>query len=150
MTKNMHKLWWQTIFDEKYLATYLDIVTPKLTALQIKFLKRVLKKKSRVLDLACGYGRHTISLAASGYEMTGLDYSETFLRLARQEVAKQKLKVDFVKGDMRRFDFDYQFDAVISMFTSFGYFKSEADDLKVLKNYGGHLKASRMVLKAVG
>jgi len=71
------KQWWETIFDEKYLRTYVDIVTPKLTQQQVFFLLKELRlrKGAEILDLACGYGRHAIALAKRGYHVTGLDFS---------------------------------------------------------------------------
>ena len=139
--KEKKKEWWQTTFDDKYLKTYVDIIPQDLTNLQMKFLMKVLRpKKGKVLDLACGYGRHSIELTKKGYEVTGLDYSKHFIDLARKKAKEEGIKVTFRQGDMRRLSFKNDFDYVINMFTSFGYFKNESDNLKVLQGITKGLK----------
>ena len=128
--------WWQRHFNENYIKTYVDIITPILTKKQVKFLEKVLplKKNSKILDLACGMGRHAIALAAKGYQVTGFDYSKKFLDIAKKEAKSRGLDVKFVQGDMRKLPFSNRFDFIINMFTSFGYFVDEKDNLVVLKN----------------
>jgi SAM-dependent methyltransferase len=99
-----------------------------------------LRKGSRVLDLACGAGRHSIELAKRGYAVTGYDLSEDLLRQARAEAQRAKAKVSFVHGDMRELRFRAAFDAAINMFSSFGYFDSDVDDRKVLEGVARALK----------
>lgn len=140
---NPKNQWWENVFDEKYLNTYVDIVTPELTQKQIAFLRQhlQLKRGASILDLACGYGRHTIELARQGYQVIGLDYSKYFIELAKNEAKKQNVKVDFIRDDMRNLSFVNKFDAVISMFTSFGYFEDEKDNVLVLRKISRALKS---------
>lgn len=140
--KGTKKEWWETAFDEKYLKTYVDIVTPKLTTQQILFLRKNLKLKrgTKILDLACGYGRHSIALAKHGYHVTGIDASEYFTKRAKKEAERQGVKATFLTGDMRRLSYKNKFDAVINIFTSFGYFKKESDNNLVLKKISQALK----------
>lgn len=85
-----------------------------------------------ILDLCCGWGRHTLRLAARGYSMTGLDLSAYHLELAREADAGSD--VAWVEGDMRQIASpDASFDAVINMFTAFGYFDDE-ENQKVLRD----------------
>lgn len=141
-----HKNWWQKIFNENYLKTYVDLITPQRTEKEVNFLLKFIKekfknKKIKILDLACGYGRHSLPLAKLGYYIVGVDYSNYFLKLARKEANKLKLKnVKFIKKDMRKIKFKEKFDLVINMFTSFGYFENENDNLLVLKNVYQSLK----------
>lgn len=134
--------WWQTTFDEKYIATYVDAFTPQDTKKQVSFLVKHLKleKGDRILDLACGYGRHSIELAKLGYSVTGVDFSKHFIEIAKKEAKKQKVVVEFIQADMRKIPFRNKFDAVINMFTSFGYFEDEKDHLLVLRNIANSLK----------
>ncbi len=93
-------------------------------------------KNSQILDLACGIGRHSITFAKKGFDVIGLDFSKHYLGTARQSAAKAKVKVNFVRGDMKnlRPHFDAEsFDLVVSLYNSFGYFKSRKDDLRMLK-----------------
>jgi len=142
MPDNPKGEWWATLSDKKYLSTYVDIVTPKLTAQQVSFLvKRLqLAEGAEVLDLACGYGRHAIELARRGCKVTGIDFSKRFIELARKDAKAQGVQVVFTQGDMRNLSFVNKFDAVINMFTAFGYFDDESDDALVLRKVARALK----------
>ena len=134
--------WWETIFDEKYLKTYVDSGTPEVTAKEVSFLvKRLqLARGANLLDLACGYGRHAIALARHGFRVTGIDLSKHFIALARNEAAREGLEISFEVGDMRNLSFDKEFDAVINLFSSFGYFEDASDDSLVLRKVCRALK----------
>ena len=93
-----------------------------------------------VLDLCCGEGRHTVALARRGYRVTGLDLSALHLRLARQAAKEAGVSVRWHRADMRDIPWEGEFDAVINMFTSFGYLESGEEDFKVLMAVAGALK----------
>ena len=94
----------------------------------VSFLK--LPKTNSILDLACGKGRHSIFLNSLGYPVVGTDLSENSIDYANQ-FANSTLK--FIVQDMRK-PFSIKVDAVFNMFTSFGYFDDDNDDVKVLQN----------------
>lgn len=96
--------------------------------------KLKLRRCARVLDVPCGYGRHAILLARRGYRVTGVDISTKLLARARQRAAKESLKIDFRRGDMRRLPYRGRFDVVLNLFTSFGYF-GDREDRQVLKGF---------------
>jgi SAM-dependent methyltransferase len=116
------------VFDE--MANYwAEIADKSSTDKQIQFLKNRLKAKEPVLDLACGTGRHLISLAEDGYSIVGLDLSLNLLKIAK----KRKSDLQLVRGDMRFLPFKSEaFSAAISMDTSFGYLPSEIEDIQSL------------------
>jgi SAM-dependent methyltransferase len=87
---------------------------------------------SRVLDLCCGPGRHAIPLAKQGALVTGVDRSSFLLEKARSRAGSEG--IEWVQEDMRTFVRPSQFDLVINLFTSFGYFGSAEEDLAVLRN----------------
>jgi SAM-dependent methyltransferase len=93
-----------------------------------------------VLDLCCGEGRHAVALARRGYRMTGLDLSAFHLRLARQAAKKAGVSVRWHRADMRDLPWEGEFDAVINVFTSFGYLESDEEDFKVLMAVASALK----------
>jgi len=101
-----------------------------------------LEKGARVLDLGCALGYHSIELARRGYEVTGLDWSEIFLEVARQKAREDDVSVNFVRGDMTRLEFGGEFDAVIFWGNTFGAFSDEENFhtlvgiQKALKNGG--------------
>lgn len=88
----------------------------------------------RVLDLCCGPGRHAIPLARQGFAVTGVDLSEQLLSKARARADEAKAAVNWVCRDMREFVEPGAFDIVVNLATSFGYFATQADDMRVLKN----------------
>ena len=86
-----------------------------------------------VLDLCCGWGRHTIRLAQRGYRMTGLDLSTYHVELARDAAREAGVDVEWIEGDMRSIPRpDAQFGAVINLFTAFGYF-DDAENQQVVE-----------------
>ncbi len=88
-----------------------------------------LPENAKILDLACGKGRHSIYLSQLGYDVTGADLSENSIAEA-SSFANEKLH--FTVHDMRE-PFNEKFDAIFNLFTSFGYFDNEEDNLKALK-----------------
>lgn len=103
-----------------------------------------LKEGSKVLDVPCGYGRHSIELKRRGFQVTGIDINEEHLTKARDE----EEKIDFLKKDMRNIGKENynKFDIVINMFYSFGFFKKEEDNKKVMKEFYNALKNNGKLL----
>jgi len=87
-----------------------------------------LPEKAKVLDLACGKGRHSIYLNQLGYDVTGADLSENSIAEANKNANET---LHFVVHDMRE-SYEEKFDAIFNLFTSFGYFETEEDNLKTL------------------
>jgi SAM-dependent methyltransferase len=92
-----------------------------------------------VLDLCCGYGRHTVPLAAKGYEVVGLDLSLDMLKAALGRAQANALAIKFVHGDMRDLNFRDVFDGVFCFDSSFGFF-TEPENLMVLRGVHDALK----------
>lgn len=90
-----------------------------------------------VLDLGCGSGRHSRYLNAKGFDVTGLDLSAESLKLAKSGEGPH---LRFVRQDMRQAFGAGAFDHVVNLFTSFGYFDDEADNLSVVHNIATALK----------
>ena len=99
-----------------------------------------------VLDLCCGPGRHSVELARRGFQVTGVDRSPFLLAKAREHAATSGASVEWVEQDMRNFVRPMSFDLACSLFTSFGYFKDEQDDLRVLRNLHQSLKANGVLI----
>ena len=89
-----------------------------------------------ILDLACGKGRHALYLNKIGYDVTGVDLSENSINFAKQ-FENHRLK--FEVHNMCK-PYHKQFDAVFNLFTSFGYFDDDADNLKTIKAIKAELK----------
>jgi len=94
----------------------------------------------RVLDVACGYGRHAVSLAQRGFHVVGLDLNAYFLGVARERGTVAGVSASFVRGDMRLLPFGPFFDAAVCLGGSFGQFATEDEDLALLRETAGALK----------
>ena len=137
-------------YERFYLKDFMEAVgfaPPEQTEVEAGFVRKALNcpADARVLDLCCGYGRHTVQLAQSaGYTMTGLDLSEDYLEIAAKTFSHPN--VTYVKGDMRHIPYENHFDAVINLFTSFGYFDRDEENEAVLKEVHKALKPGGLFL----
>lgn len=86
-----------------------------------------------VLDMACGAGRHAILLAKKGLSVTAVDLSENLLKIAKQIAEKENLNIHFIQSDIRDFKTTVRFDLILNLFTSFGYFETDEENISVLK-----------------
>lgn len=133
-----HKNWFTDWFNTPYYhILYKD---RNDTDAQL-FMKNIttflaLPKTTHILDLPCGKGRHSVFLNSLGYKVTGGDLAENSIKIAKQfENDSLKFKVH----DMRK-PFNNQYDAVFNLFTSFGYFEDDSEDLLILQNIKNGLK----------
>lgn len=94
-----------------------------------------------VLDLCCGPGRHSVAFTQRGYNVTGVDRSQFLLQRAKGRASEAGVAVEWLNQDMRHFRRDSSFDLACNLFTSFGYFEREEDDLLVLRNVHASLTA---------
>jgi SAM-dependent methyltransferase len=107
--------------------------------------------EERILDLCCGIGRHSNELARRGYHVTGVDRTRAYLEIARGTAKNEGLSTEFVHMDMRNFVREDSFDVVLSMFTSFGYFDDESQQMTVLDNVFRSLRpGGRFIIESMG
>jgi ubiquinone/menaquinone biosynthesis C-methylase UbiE len=101
---------------------------------------------AKILDVPCGQGRHAHLLAEAGYKVQGLDYSRDLLGVARKRGSGPNLR--YKQGDMRSLPGDWtrRFDAVLNLFTSFGFFAHPADDARVVKEFARVLKPGGLLI----
>lgn len=135
--------WYATIFED--IGEDFEIIfagqMPR-TGAQVEFAIQALRLApgARVLDVACGVGRHSIELARRGYQVTGLDLSPTLLKIAAERAERAGVEVNWVRADMRAIPFTQEFDAAFNIFSSWGYLESEDEDQKVLEAVARALK----------
>ncbi|HKV04789.1 MAG TPA: methyltransferase domain-containing protein [Candidatus Acidoferrales bacterium] len=109
---------------------------------QVEKALRLTKPKGKsVLDLCCGPGRCSIALARKGFSVTGVDRTKYLLDRARASARAARVKIEWVREDMRDFVRPGSFALILSMFTSFGYFDDKREDLIVLKNMHTSLRS---------
>ncbi|GGA43962.1 methyltransferase [Kroppenstedtia guangzhouensis] len=124
--------WYEESFGEDYLLVYRHRNRARAgREVQAAAGWLDLEQGESVLDLCCGTGRHSIALDDLGLKVTGMDLSSVLLQVARE--SSRGRKIEYVQGDMRKLPFtDGVFDAVLNLFTSFGYFTEDDENEKVL------------------
>jgi len=134
--------WWHRIFDtELYYELYgrHDMELAK-TQVQQAIDLLDLQPPARILDVPCGYGRHSVELAKRGFDVTGVDVSAVQLARAQQLAAEAEVAVDLCQMDARALAFEDEFDGAINMFLSFGYFETDEEHLTMLEGIARGLK----------
>ena len=134
--------WYERFFGDNYLDVYGHQLSAEGAEHEVRFVERALALKAgeSLLDLCCGPGRHALLLAQRGLRVTALDLSQPYLEAAAAEAQRRRIEIETVRADMRAPGFDGRFDAVINMFSSFGYLESEAEDAKVLRGVAAALR----------
>ena len=127
--------WWQTFFDEYFLESGFRVMKRRTALRDVRFLEKVLalKKGSKILDVCCGVGRHSIELAKRGYRVTGFDATDRYLEVAAARAKRRGVNLTLDVCDLRKIKYRNEFHAAICMWTSFGYFENERDHLKSLR-----------------
>jgi SAM-dependent methyltransferase len=132
--------WWSTYFDAQYLREYEPIFSAGQDRREAGRLIDLLALPvgSRVLDVPCGQGRHSRLLSEAGYKVDGVDYSPHLLKVARNHDDLTR----YTRRDMRRLPAEWtgRFDAVVNLFTSFGFFTDPHDDQRVMHEFARVLR----------
>jgi SAM-dependent methyltransferase len=133
------KEWFAEWFDSPYYHLLYQNRDEREARFWIDNLCNYLKIEPQhlILDLACGKGRHAIYLNQKGYQVVGIDLSDSSIRYARQF---ENERLHFYRQDMRDRFHHQPFDFILNLFTSFGYFETEADHLQALQNVAQNLK----------
>lgn len=144
----MPSKWWKKFFKNHYWNIYQNKLTERLSKKEVNFIYETLNlsEESTVLDLCGGHGRIAIPLAQKGVNVHILDFNKDFLDSAQKKADEKDVNIETCKSDMREIPYSNKFDAVINIYTSFGYFKSEKENLKVLKEVNKSLKSSGLFL----
>ena len=101
---------------------------------QVEFITKTLELtgNERILDLGCGYGRHSLSFARKGFTVTGVDITEAYITDAIQTATEQNLQVTFIHSDIRDTRFDNEFDVVLNLADgAIGYLENDEENLKI-------------------
>jgi SAM-dependent methyltransferase len=147
----MERDYWDELFDELYLLTYaaLDRGGPKEEEALAAARLAGQEPGADVLDAPCGYGRHSVPLAAAGYHVVGVDRSEVLLDEARRRAGDGEWP-RWVHGDHRELPLEAEsFDAVLCLFSSLGY-RGEDGDARTLAEFHRVLRpGARLVVETM-
>lgn len=130
---SQEKEWFSEWFDSPYYHTLYQHRDEQEAQEFLDNLSRHfhISPSTRIVDLACGKGRHAIYLHSLGFDVTGIDLSARSIAAASAAADEH---LHFEVGDLRNLRFENEFDIALNLFTSFGYFQSHDENLKVIKN----------------
>lgn len=141
----MPKKWFQNWFSSPYYHILYHQRNDEEAEFFIDNLCALLKPQPEVklLDIACGRGRHSVYLNKKGYDVTGIDLSNANIKFAQQF---EDENLQFLVHDMRNAFYINYFDIAYNLFTSFGYFETEKEHLKALRAFNKSLKKSGILV----
>jgi len=133
--------WFKDWFDtEEYLIVYRNRNEKEAIKLVDLILNNTdISAGAKVLDMACGTGRHSILFAKKGFEVTAIDLSQNLLSIAKRSALEEKVRIQFIRSDIRHFTLMNDFSLAVNLFTSFGYFETDDENSKIIKNAYEHL-----------
>jgi len=139
---NVMKQWYESLF-ENYARRYDQESFTQGTAGECDFIEREINsgKSTRILDIGCGTGRHSIELARRGYNVVGVDLSESQLERAEEKAAEARAQVVFLKCDARNLPFSHEFDLAIMLCEgAFPLMETDEMNFQILDNAAEALK----------
>jgi len=147
---------WEQFFDE-HAPQYMSNSFTQNTLAEADFIIRELNlpEGSRILDMGCGTGRHSVELAQRGYLMTGVDISSGMLAEAEKAAGEAGVIVEWIKSDATQFKSEKLFDAAICLCEgAFGLLGKDGDaieyNLSILRNINQALKpGGKLILTAI-
>jgi SAM-dependent methyltransferase len=130
--------WFVRYYGEHYADSVRSLLTQERSEREVEFILREtgLSLPARVLDLACGSGRHALAFAQRGYAVTGIDLNAQWIAAA--QAAAAALDATFTVGDMRQ-PVGGPYDLIASLFHSFGFF-SDAENEAMLAGWSSRLR----------
>lgn len=133
-------MWFKDWFNEDYLHLYAYRSVEEAKE-HVEFISKQLHLKGteRILDLACGTGRHSVAFGAKGHPVIGIDLSETLIKQAHERLQDNDILVTFQIADLFHLPEIGLFDLVVNLFTSFGYFEEDSRNQEVFHIVHNHL-----------
>jgi SAM-dependent methyltransferase len=131
--------WYETAFT----GMSADMAWTERTESEIKRALTMLRPQGgeRILDLACGTGRHSLELVRQGFSVVGVEIGEELVEIARRDAAEQGLEAEFVQGDLRELDYDREFDIVLNLNDgAVGYFETDEENHRTFEVISRALK----------
>jgi len=142
------KQWYEELF-ENYGQKYDNENFTQGTIGECDFIEQEISfnKSVKILDVGCGTGRHSIELSKRGYQVTGIDLSDSQLVRAREKAEKQGQNIDFLKHDARNLPFENEFDLVIMLCEgAFPLMETDEMNYEILKNAAKSLKGHGKII----
>jgi SAM-dependent methyltransferase len=137
----MYSEYYDLLYKEKDYSAEADYI--------ISLLKDYSPEARSIIDLGCGTGKHAIEFALRDYKVTGVEMSESMLKLAEENLKRRGLisgKVNFLQGDITKIDTGEKYDAAFALFHVMGYLTSNKVLIQGIKNIVRHLKKGGILI----
>lgn len=124
MANEISDTWYEDFFQGINCELWEKAIPSEVTKQEVDFLVSEfnLPVGQHVLDIPCGFGRHAIELAKKGFQITGIDISQTFIRGLTEKINSEGLNIKAIQADILTVQFNEKFSGAICMGNSFGYF----------------------------
>ncbi|HVD87127.1 MAG TPA: class I SAM-dependent methyltransferase [Solirubrobacterales bacterium] len=139
LQKEIPQDWYATAFD----GMSAEMAWTERTEGEIKRALTMLRPHGgeRILDLACGTGRHSLELVRQGFSVVGVEISQELVEIAHRDAEEQGLEATFIQGDLRTLDFEDEFDIVLNLNDgAVGYFETEEENHRTFEVISRALK----------
>jgi SAM-dependent methyltransferase len=139
LQKDIPQDWYATAFD----GMSADMAWTERTGSEIDRALTMLRPEGgeRILDLACGTGRHSLELVRRGFSVVGVEIGEELVEIANKDAAEQGLEAEFVQGDLRELDYEDEFDVVLNLNDgAVGYFETDEENHRTFEVISRALK----------
>ena len=132
-----------TWYKENFTLAMKNATWVENTLNEVDFIINVmeLSGSERILDLACGFGRHSIELAKRGFSVVGIDIASVLIQEAKRIASSEGLDIEFICADLREISFYNDFDVVLNMGEgAIGYLENDVENLKIFDLIASSLK----------
>lgn len=139
LSSDIPKDWYVSAFD----ASTAEMAWTERTGAEVDRALRIARPQegARVLDLACGCGRHALELVRRGFAVVGADISRELLEIGRRDAATEELEVEFVESDLRELEYEAEFDLVLNLNDgAVGYLETDEENRRIFESVARSLR----------
>jgi len=139
LSEDIPQDWYRTAFD----GSTAEMAWTERTESEVARALQMLRPQGgeRILDLACGSGRHSLALVRHGFSVVGADISPELIEIARSDAAAQDLEATFIEADLRELEYEAEFDIVLNLNDgAVGYFETEEENHRTFEVISRALK----------
>jgi len=140
--------WFEDLYNRQI---YFDLYAEQDTLLAKSEVENILNliplhTGQTILDVGCGYGRHAVEFAKRGFLVTGIDLAPKQIEAAKRRAKEAGVGIHFILGDARKMEFREEFEIVLSLFLTFGFFEEETENQMMLDRMAGALRPDGVLL----
>lgn len=150
MTDKVSDNWYEDFFKGLNCELWEKVVSPDWTKQEVDFLigELNLKQGQHLLDIPCGFGRHAIEFAKRGFNVTGIDISQTFVAGLTEKIKSNNLNIKVIQADILTMQLNQKFSGAICMGNSFGYFNFDKMKVFVEKVSSSLERGARFIINS--